>query len=61
MTKSRNWVGWSINSQVLKVTIPYKVSPTDCLVTGNGLTLGDINIDASVDATITVLAKYIDN
>jgi hypothetical protein len=60
MTKSRNWVGWSPNSPVFDVNIPYKVSPANCQVTGNGLTPSDTNIDASVDATITVLAKYID-
>lgn len=60
MTKSRNWVGWSLDSQIFVVNIPYKVSPTNCIVTGNGLTPSDLNIDASVDATITVLAKFID-
>jgi hypothetical protein len=54
MTKSRNWVGWSDNSATFELLIPYKVSPADTLVTGNGLTPDDIPIDASVDAQITV-------
>jgi len=60
MTKARNWVGWSENSATLELVIPYKVSPANSIITGNGLTPTDINIDASVDAQITVLAKYID-
>jgi hypothetical protein len=50
MTRSRNWVGWSPNSALLTLTIPYKVSPSLSLVTGNGLTPSDLSIDASVDA-----------
>ena len=52
MTRSRNWVGWSPDSLVLDVTLPLMVKPSSSVVGGDGVTL----IDASVDATVTVLS-----
>lgn len=53
MTRSRNWVGWSPDSDVLSVTLPLKIDPVSTPVSGNGI----ISIEASVDAVVTLLSK----